>query len=91
MFCLSILFVDVVDAQPTDKELKKIAKQEAKERAKRMAESAGNRVGPLTEASTGVFQITAPNSTEVSSWGINDTSTQEKKVTAVVNVSFALR
>jgi hypothetical protein len=37
-----------------------------------------------------VFQITPADSTDVSDWGINDTSTVAKKVTAVVNVSFVL-
>lgn len=67
------------------------ATKNAKDRALQMAKSAGNAVGPLTKASTGVFQITAPNSTEVSDWGMYDTSSVEKKVTAVVNVGFALR
>jgi hypothetical protein len=37
----------------------------------------------------GVFQITAPNSHDVRDYGIYDTSTIEKDVTAVVSVSFA--
>ena len=39
----------------------------------------------------GVFQITAPNSTDVSDYGVYDTSTLRKDVTAVVNVAFALK
>ena len=39
----------------------------------------------------GVFQITPPDSNEVSDWGINDTSSIEKKVTAVSNVVFGIR
>jgi hypothetical protein len=62
----------------------------AKSRAQAVAQSAGNRVGVLKSASTGVFQITPADSTDVSDWGINDTSTVAKKVTAVVNVSFVL-
>ena len=38
----------------------------------------------------GVFQVTSPNSTDVSDYGVYDTSTLLKDVTAVVNVSFAL-
>lgn len=38
----------------------------------------------------GVMQITAPNSTEVSDYGVNDTGSIDKDVTAVVNVSFAI-
>ncbi|MEB3206176.1 MAG: SIMPL domain-containing protein [Vampirovibrionales bacterium] len=62
----------------------------AKARAQAVAQSAGNHVGVLTSASTGVFQITPADSTEVSDWGVNDTSTVAKKVTAVVNASFEL-
>jgi hypothetical protein len=39
----------------------------------------------------GVMQITAPESTEVSDYGVFDTGTIEKDVTAVVNVSFAVK
>ncbi|OQB37667.1 MAG: hypothetical protein BWY06_02289 [Candidatus Latescibacteria bacterium ADurb.Bin168] len=38
----------------------------------------------------GVFQITPRNSTMVSDYGINDTSSREKDVTAVVSVTFAV-
>jgi hypothetical protein len=37
------------------------------------------------------FQDTAPGSTEVEDYGIYDTSTREKEVTAVVNVTFAVK
>jgi hypothetical protein len=35
--------------------------------------------------------VTAPNSTDVSDYGVYDTSTLRKDVTAVVNVTFALK
>jgi len=35
--------------------------------------------------------VTTRNSTEVSDYGVYDTSTRDKDVTAVVNVSFALK
>jgi hypothetical protein len=38
----------------------------------------------------GVLQITAAYSTEVSDMGISDTSSIDKDMTAVVNVSFAV-
>ncbi|MEB3245750.1 MAG: SIMPL domain-containing protein [Vampirovibrionales bacterium] len=66
------------------------ATQNAKARAVAVAKSAGNQVGVLRSASTGVFQITPPDSTDVSDWGISDTTTIDKKITAVVNVSFQL-
>ena len=39
----------------------------------------------------GVLQITRPNSTDVSSYGIYDTSTIEKDVSVVVTTTFGLR
>jgi len=66
------------------------ATENARQRALRMAEATGNRIGVMRQARMGVFQITPLNSTEVSDWGINDTTSLEKKVTAVVNVTFAI-
>lgn len=66
------------------------ATENAKERAANMARATGNKIGLMRSAKMGVFQITPTNSTEVSDWGMNDTSSLEKKVTAVVNVSFAI-
>jgi len=67
------------------------ATKNARERAENMAKSTGNQIGLMRSAQMGVFQITEPNSTEVSDYGISDTSSLDKKVTAVVNVSFAVR
>lgn len=66
------------------------ASENAKLRAENMARATGNKVGLMRSARMGVFQITPINSTEVSNWGVNDTSSLEKKVTAVVTVSFAI-
>jgi hypothetical protein len=63
----------------------------ARDRAQQMARSVGNHIGPLRSGQMGVFQITPKHSTEVSDYGINDTSTREKTVTAVVNATFALQ
>ena len=67
------------------------ATRNAKERAHNMARAAGNRIGVLRSAKMGVFQITAPNSTDVSDYGMNDTSSLDKKVMAVVSATFAIR
>lgn len=67
------------------------ATQNARQRAQSMAKSSGNSVGFMTSAQMGVFQITDPNSTEVSDSGIVDTQSIRKKVTAVVNTSFEVR
>ena len=66
------------------------ATENAKHRAENMARATGNKIGFMRSAKMGVFQITPLNSTEVSDWGVNDTSSLEKRVTAVVNVSFAI-
>jgi hypothetical protein len=66
------------------------ATKDAKARAEAIARSTGNRVGTVRSAQTGVFQITPRNSTEVSDYGIYDTSSVEKDITAVVSVKFSL-
>ncbi|HSI88332.1 MAG TPA: SIMPL domain-containing protein, partial [Pyrinomonadaceae bacterium] len=66
------------------------AAKDAKERAERIASSTGNSIGSVRSARMGVMQITAADSTEVSDYGVYDTSTIEKDMTAVVNVSFAI-
>ena len=60
-------------------------------RAKVLVDATGGKLGGLRDVNVGVFQITAPNSTEVSDYGVYDTSTLRKDVTAVVNVTFALK
>lgn len=67
------------------------ASEDAKKRAKAMLKSTGNRVGEIKSVKTGVFQITDPNSTEVTDYGIYDTTTIEKKVTAVTQVTFRIK
>ncbi len=67
------------------------ATKDALGRAKVLVDATGGHLGGLRNVDVGVFQVTAPNSTEVSDYGVYDTSTLRKDVTAVVNVSFALR
>lgn len=66
------------------------ASSDARKRAEQIAKSTGNKIGLMRKAQMGVFQITPANSFEVSSYGINDTSSLEKKVTAVVHAEFAI-
>ena len=66
------------------------AAKDAKERASRIASSTGNSIGSVRSAKMGVLQITAADSTDVSDYGVYDTTTIEKDMTAVVNVSFAV-
>lgn len=67
------------------------ASKNAKERAVAIAKSTGNKIGGVKDASQGVFQVTQKNSTEVSDYGNYDTSTVEKKITAIVRASFEVR
>lgn len=67
------------------------ATQNSKDRADRIVRSTGSSLGPLQTAGVGVFQVTALNSTEISDYGAYDTSTIDKKVTAVVRTSFLVR
>ncbi|MBX2861399.1 MAG: SIMPL domain-containing protein [Vampirovibrio sp.] len=70
--------------------LLKAATQNARARAASMADSSGRKVGALRQSRMGVFQITGETSTDVSDYGIYDTSSIRKKVTAVVNTTFDL-
>jgi hypothetical protein len=66
------------------------ATRDALSRARVLVESTGSELGNLRSVNVGVFQVTAPNSTEVEDYGVYDTSTRTKDVTAVVNVTFAI-
>jgi hypothetical protein len=67
------------------------ATKDARSRARVIVDATGSQLGKLRRVSVGVFQITSPNSTEVEDYGVYDTSTLEKDVTAVVNVTFSLK
>jgi hypothetical protein len=66
------------------------AAQDAQMRAHRMAESTSCELGPMRSAKMGVLQITPKNSNVVSDYGINDVSSIEKEITAVVHASFEI-
>ena len=65
--------------------------KDAKARATELAESSGGRIGSLKAASTGVVQVLAPNSVEVSDYGQYDTSSIEKDVMVTVRATFVVR
>ncbi len=67
------------------------ATDDAKQRAAAMLKATNNKVGNIQSVKMGVFQITEVDSTSVSDMGINDTSTIDKKVTAVANVVFKIK
>lgn len=67
------------------------AAKDARSRAEQLTAGSGSTIGPLRDARQGIFQITPANSTEVSDMGINDTSSIEKKIQAVVTMEYAIR
>ena len=67
------------------------ASKDAKARAISMLKPTHNSVGKIQSVRMGVYQITPVDSTSVSDMGINDTSSIDKKVTAVANVSFKIK
>lgn len=67
------------------------ATTDAKQRASAMLKATHNRPGKIQSVQMGVFQITPVDSTNVSDMGINDTTTIDKKVTAVANIRFQIR
>ncbi len=66
------------------------ATKDATRRAQMMAENAGSKLGQLTYADMGVMQITPLYSNEISDYGINDTTSLEKEITAVVHCTFII-
>jgi hypothetical protein len=66
------------------------AAADARQRAEQIVGSTGAKVGEMRSAEMGVLQITAADSNDVSGSGINDTTSLEKDVTAVVHITFAV-
>ncbi|MDX6475791.1 MAG: uncharacterized protein QOH95_1302 [Gaiellaceae bacterium] len=66
------------------------ATAEARRRAGILVRGLGGKLGRMRASSLGVYQITPRNSTEVSDYGVNDTSSRLKDVTAVVSATFAV-
>ena len=64
---------------------------DAKARATSMLKATNNSVGKIDSVKMGVYQITPVDSTAVSDMGINDSSTIDKKVTAVANITFKIK
>jgi len=66
------------------------ATAEARRRAEILVHGLGGKLGQMRSSSQGVYQVTPRDSTDVSDYGINDTSSREKDVNAVVSVTFAV-
>ena len=67
------------------------ATEETHRRAEIIVKGLGGKLGPMRSSSLGVSQITPRDSTEISDYGINDTSSRDKDVTAVVTATFAVK
>ncbi len=67
------------------------AAKNAKERAKSLVKGTNGHIGVMTSAKLGVFQIVPVDSTAVDDYGINDTSTIEKKVVSTVSATFTVK
>ncbi len=66
------------------------AAKDSKTRAEQIAKSTGSSIGSVRSARMGVLQITPADSSEVSDSGMNDTSSLDKDITAVVNIGFGV-
>lgn len=64
---------------------------DARARAVEIAKSTGQKVGKLKIASSGVVQVTQPNSNEIADYGQYDTSTVDKDVMVTVRATFLLK
>lgn len=64
---------------------------DAKARAEKIGIGTGREIGAVQSASSGVVQVLAPNSIDISDYGNYDTSTIEKEVMVTVKASFRLR
>jgi hypothetical protein len=73
------------------KELLAEAARDAKGRAVEIAKNSGSGIGTMRSARAGIFQITEPYSTEVSDYGIYNTSTRRKDVTVTVTAEVGVR
>lgn len=64
--------------------------KDAKDRAQKIAESSGKKVGAIQSASMGVVQVMPVNSVDISDYGNYDTSTIDKEVMVTVKTIFRL-
>jgi len=67
------------------------AAKDAMNRAGKIAEATASSLGSMRSARMGVLQITPKFSNMVSDYGVNDLSSIEKEITAVVSAAFEIR
>jgi len=66
------------------------ASEDARKRATEIISGTSRKIGGLTQARAGVFQITEPFSTEISDYGVHSTATRKKEITVTVHATFTL-
>ena len=66
------------------------AAKDARARAEQIASQGGRKIRGLRSARMGVFQITPRNSNETSAEGINDTTSRDKTIRAIVSANFTM-
>jgi hypothetical protein len=67
------------------------ATRDATTRAQQIAGNSGSQLGAIIDARMGVMQINAIHTDDVSGSGVNDTTSRQKEITAVVSARFGLR
>lgn len=72
-------------------EMLALATVDAKARAQEIANSSGNKICSLLSAKSGVFMIRKPLSTDVSDYGIYNTSSKEKEIAVTVTATFKIK
>jgi hypothetical protein len=72
-------------------ELLKDAVSDARARAEQIVVDGGKKIGKLKSASSGVVQVLAAGSADISDYGSYDTSTVDKEIMVTVKASFLLR
>ena len=67
------------------------ATADATNRATQISKNSGSTLGAIVEARMGVMQINAIHASDATGSGVNDTTSKEKEITAVVTARFGLK
>lgn len=67
------------------------ATDNARQRALTIAKEGKFNLGSIADVRVGIFQITPKNSTEVSNYGINDTTSIDKEIKSVVEIKYFVK
>ncbi|MDD4107692.1 MAG: SIMPL domain-containing protein [Prolixibacteraceae bacterium] len=90
-FDTSVMEFYSTEIEEIKKQLLGKATQNAFERAEEIISVTDLKVDKLISARAGVFQITEPYSTEVSGYGIHNTSSSKKNIKVTVSAEFTLK